>query len=97
MSVDQKDIKDLLHQLLEPLAAVEHERWSHWQRYLHSKCLRQSDGSLLIPADLVERWQKQIDAKYDELSEHEKESDRDQVRKYLPVIALALKGRADCP
>ena len=59
-------------------------------------CVSKPDGSLLIPADLVARWQKQIDTKYDELSEHEKESDREQVRKCLPLIAAALKRRTDC-
>jgi hypothetical protein len=93
--VDQRDIRNLFHELLEPLAAIEHERWSHWQQYLHSKCVLQPDGSLLIPADLVARWKKQVDAKYDELSEHEKESDREQVRKYLTVIAVALQRRTD--
>jgi hypothetical protein len=93
--VDQHDVENLLHELLEPLAAIEHERWSHWQQYLHSKGVAQPDGSLLLPADLVARWQKQIDAKYDELSEREKNSDREQVRKYLPLIAAALKRRSD--
>jgi hypothetical protein len=25
-------------ELIETLAAVEHERWSHWQRHVHSQC-----------------------------------------------------------
>ena len=77
------------------LADVEHERWSHWQRYVHSKGLRQTDGSLLLPADLVARWEKQIDTKYAELDDQERESDREQVRKYLPLIASALAERVD--
>ena len=88
-------IERLLGGLVEQLAAVEHERWSHWQRYVHSKCVRQPDGSLLIPAGLVARWEKQIDTKYAELDEQEKESDREQVRKYLPLIASALAERVD--
>ena len=85
-----QSIEDLLENLVEQLAAVEHERWSHWQRYLHSKGVRQSDGSLLLPADLVARWERQIDTKYADLDDHERESDREQVRKYLPLIASAL-------
>jgi hypothetical protein len=84
-------LRERLDQLLETLAAIEHERWSHWQRYMHSKCVPQgSDGALLIPADLVRQWENQIAASYSELTEEEKESDREQVRKYLPLIVSAL-------
>jgi len=79
-----------LDNLMETLAGVEHERWSHWQRYMHSKCERRSDGSLMIPAELVAQWERQIVTPYGELSESEKQSDRDQVRRYLPIILKAL-------
>ena len=88
--MEPERVDAILQGLIEKLAAVEHERWSHWQRYVHSKCTRQSDGSLLLPAELVARWEKQIATKYAELDEMEKESDREQVRKYLPLIASAL-------
>jgi hypothetical protein len=76
--------------LLEPLAAIEHERWSHWQRYMHSKCIPQ-DGALLIPAELVQRWERQLNTPYAGLTDKEKESDREQVRVYLPLIEKALR------
>jgi hypothetical protein len=88
--MDHQEIEGLLSSLVEPLAAVEHERWSHWQRYLHSKAVRLPDGSLVLPADLVFRWERQIETKYAELDEQAKDSDREQVRKYLPIIATAL-------
>ncbi|GAA3514094.1 hypothetical protein [Georgenia daeguensis] len=78
--------------LLERLAAVEHERWAHWQRYVHEQCLLAEDGSLVIPRDLVERWSTQIATPYADLSEEEQESDRDQVRRYLPLIVKAVTG-----
>lgn len=77
--------------LVEQLAEIEHERWSHWQRYMHSKAERQSDGSLLIPAELVARWERLIETPYSELTDNEKESDREQVRKYLPLIVDYFK------
>lgn len=77
--------------LLEELAAVEHERWSHWQRHVHSQCETTDDGGLLIPPELVERWTAQLNTPYSALSEKEKESDREQVRRYLPKIASALR------
>lgn len=76
--------------LLEELARMEHERWCHWQRYLHSKCRRGPDGSLTIPAELVAHWERQIVTPYSELTEAEKESDRDQVRRYLPLVLESL-------
>lgn len=90
-----QDIERVLGGLTERLAAIEHERWSHWQRYLHSKGVRQPDGSLLLSALLVARWEKQIETRYADLSDKEKDSDREHVRKYLPLIESALTDRFD--
>lgn len=73
--------------LLECLAAVEHERWAHWQRYLHGLGERNADGSLTLPAEAVTRWDRQIETPYAELSEREKESDKAEVLRYWPLIA----------
>jgi hypothetical protein len=78
--------------LVERLAAIEHERWSHWQRYMHGKATKQEDGSLLIPADLVERWEKQIATDYADLPADEQESDKEQVERYLPIIEDAFRS-----
>lgn len=75
---------------LERLAEIEHERWAHWQRYVHENCERQADGSLVIPAELVDRWEAQIRTPYAQLSEREKESDREQVLRYLPAVISGL-------
>jgi hypothetical protein len=83
--------ESVLESLLEELAEIEHERWAHWQTYLHSLCEKEEDGSLRIPKDLVSRWLKQISTKYSDLSEKEKESDRDQVRRYIPIISRAFQ------
>lgn len=85
-----EDAKQKLSELLETLAAIEHDRWAHWQRYMHGKGERLPDGSLLLPADLVRRWELQITTPYSELTEREKDSDRDQVKKYLPVVLEAF-------
>jgi hypothetical protein len=89
-----EEATSLLESLIERLATAEHERWSHWQRYMHEKAMKQPDGSLLIPAELVERWELQLGTPYGELSEKEKESDREQVRKYLPIITDALSKKS---
>lgn len=82
---------DIPDSLMENLAAIEHERWSHWQKYLHEQCKANEDGSLIIPADLVSRWTIQANTDYSELSEKEKNSDREQVLLYMPVLIDFLK------
>jgi hypothetical protein len=43
-------------------------------------------GSLIIPPDKVAHWDKLIATKYDDLPGHSKQSDRDQVMRYWPII-----------
>ena len=71
---------------LEAIAEVEHERWSLWQRYLHEQCTPNEDGTLVIPAHLVTRWRRQMETPYSELSNEEKESDREQAVSYIEVL-----------
>lgn len=75
--------------LLEKLAALEHDRWAHWMEYLFA-CCRWADGprrfEATIPAEKVNHWQRQIDTKYADLSEKEKESDRVEARKTLALF-----------
>ncbi len=72
--------------LIELLAKHEHDRWAKWQKYLFSCCLKNDDGSFVIPKDKVERWQRQIKTDYDNLSENEKNSDRNQAKEIVDVI-----------
>ena len=81
-------------ELLEELASIEHERWAHWELYLHKKCEPLPDGSLRIPADLVDQWTRQATTRYEDLTEDEKDSDREQVQRYLPTLMKAL-GQSD--
>lgn len=76
--------------LIELLAAAEHERWAHWQSYVHQVSIANSDGSLTIPAEMVAKWHRQMHTTYSELSETEKKSDREQVLRYLPQLQAYL-------
>ena len=73
-------------ELRERIADVQHGIWAHWMRYQFGMCQRNEDGSLTIPADKVKRWERQTGALYGELTEREKESDRDQADKVLAVL-----------
>ena len=52
----------------ERLAALAHEMWSGWMIYLFSKCAFREDGSAVMPAWAVERWQRQAAMGYRNLS-----------------------------
>ncbi len=58
------------------LAELEHKQWAHWTRYMLAN---------LTPEN-IERWQRQIETPYSELSEKEKNSDREWADKILSII-----------
>ena len=63
------------------------------QQVVDGICERLADGRLAIPADLVARWEKQIMTPYEQLSEQEKDSDREQVQRVLPVLSRFFEKR----
>lgn len=81
--------KCLLQQraLVEQLAEKEHASWSHWMSYLFKQCAENpGDGSMTIPPDLVARWYRQMGTSYADLTEREKQSDRNRVYRILPIV-----------
>ena len=48
------------------------------------------NGCVIIPKEYADRWFRQINTPYAELSEEEKESDRKETRNYLPLIETIL-------
>jgi len=74
---------------IEKLAAIEHERWADWQRWCNSE-IRANANDIESP---LRRWDKQIETPYEQLSEREKDSDREQVRRYLPIIKDLIAQR----
>lgn len=84
-------------ELREKLAAIEHERWADWQRYVHSVCYEnkgiggEPTGELIIPSELARGWERQIGTPYQELTEKEKDSYREQVDRYWQLITADRK------
>jgi len=72
--------------LREELAKLAHEQWSGWMKYLFDKSKKESDGTVTIPKWAVDRWEKQMNTEYSELSELEKESDRNEANKFISVM-----------
>jgi hypothetical protein len=73
-------------ELLEALADAEHDSWARWMSHLFTKGWRREDGSITLPGGYVKALQRQIDTSYADLTEQEKEYDREEVRRILPLI-----------
>ena len=73
-------------ELFEKLSDIEHQRWADWQKHLHSKCTKDEEGNLVIPAEYVKSLEQQIVTPYIKLSESDKEKDREQVMRYWHLI-----------
>ena len=71
---------------IELFSDKTHECWSNWMKYLFSKCERRQDGTLVIPKWAVSRWLRQMNTGYEDLSEAEKEADREVVREYYEEL-----------
>jgi len=59
----------------DKLADLIHRQWSGWMEYLFSKCTFNDDGTAMIPAWAVVRWQRQIATPFAELPLEEQETD----------------------
>lgn len=89
-------MKNLIDYLaIECHADLEHEIWASWMRYLFSKGTRNPDGTWTMPAWAVERWSRQMNTPYSQLSEREKSSDREQVEKHVRLIKTGQIDRKD--
>jgi hypothetical protein len=77
-------------EFIEKGAALEHDRWAKWQKWMHGRVYDSSESInphlKVIPTEDFNRWERQIATEYEQLSDKEKESDRIEVRKYLPLI-----------
>lgn len=78
----------------EKLAEYAHTAWSAWMKYLFGKSKTTEHGAVEIPAWAVERWQRQMNTPYDQLSEAEKESDRAEADKMLSLVHPSTPPRA---
>lgn len=72
----------------ETLANLCHEQWSGWLRYMFDKGTFNEDNSWTMPPEFVERWVRQMNTSYMNLSEAEQESDRKEADRFIEVMEL---------
>ena len=73
--------------MLEKLACLQHEIWSHWMKHLFKVSTLNDDGSVTIPPEKVERWKRQLNTHYFDLSDDEQKSDIEQAKKVINLIS----------
>lgn len=69
-------------QAVEILAEIEHEQWTHWTKYMLDN----------LTFSNIERWRNQIETKYADLSDKEKESDKVWARKVVSAVEEYVYG-----
>ena len=72
----------------EELAALCHEQWSGWMRYMFSKCDWKGEEKI-IPAWATKRWHVQMNTPYSALSTEEKDSDRAEADRFIALLGGA--------
>lgn len=72
--------------LREKLAALQHEIWSDWMRWVIKVGNFDADGNLEIPMPFVRGWQRQIDTSYANLDKVEQDSDRREADRILELL-----------
>jgi hypothetical protein len=78
-------------EILEKIADLVHDQWIHWMKYLiYKKPLSYWDDVEIetVQFDIKDwlRWHKQMKTPYSNLTEKEKESDREWARKYIQIF-----------
>lgn len=69
-------IREAVPELVEKLADIEHQRWADWHKWCRNNWT----------PERIERWDRQARTPYAELNEEDKEKDRREVMRYLPLI-----------
>lgn len=77
-------------ELVEQLADKEHASWTRWMAYVFqcAQCEFRADGTtaLVLPTVQVNGWRRQVRTEYDDLTDKDKQYDRDEVAHILPII-----------
>jgi len=76
-----------VNELREEVAAVQHEIWSHWMKYMLSVGEYKDDETWVMPKEKLKRWKRQMNTSYADLTDGGRESDRHQADKVLLKLA----------
>ena len=86
--------------LVETIADFIHDQWSHCMKYMfsqggHTGEPRDRFYEWCVRNPTIKRWERQMNTPYSELSEKEKDSDREWAIKLLKLIQKDLNNIRD--
>jgi len=82
VEASQKTVKE---QIVEALAILEHNQWSHWIKY-QDRLFNDEEAGY----DVWYRWRELAKTKYADLTEEQKESDREWARASFKIVSKDL-------
>jgi len=77
----KEDFENKLLSIREKLADLEHEQWSHWEKYREERLNTCVDFS-----GQMANWRRLREKSYSDLTEKEKQSDREWADKVLNLL-----------
>ena len=77
-------------ELREELADLAHEVWAGWWRYQSTFGQTTPNSSMLLAGEKVTRWSRQARTPYEDLTEQEKQSDREIADRYMEIMDAYL-------
>jgi len=88
-----------------------HKSWSDWMKYLFKKTsslntqmveldiedkpVKKSEVYTIIPGWAEKRWKSQMLTEYEKLSKEEKDSDRDEAKRYFRILSNYFKQKKE--
>ena len=75
--------ENMKKKILEELAELEHEQWAHWTEYMLEN----------LTDEDIKRWERQIETSYSELTEKEKDGDREWAEKVLKIVNKYMESK----
>ena len=68
-------MKNIFMSRRQTLGAAQHDIWAHWMKFMFSCGSENDNGDWVMPQEKFERWTRQMDTKFKDLTVEEQESD----------------------
>ena len=73
-------------EILEVLANNTHQAWSSWMEWVFTNSVSNEDGTVTISKESVDKWKRQIETGYEDLTIEEQNSDIKEANIILDLL-----------